>query len=260
MQLSGFDLFVWAATFLGHILLLLVLWKRHRAGDFPVFTTLIAANVARSIALYVVLHHLSHRAYFYSYWSMAVVDMVLQLLVFYELAVHVFCPVGVWARDVQKTFIGLVCGSVLVALLLTALASPATRTPVQAVVIRGSFFSATLISELFIGMMALSVTAGLPWKTHVARIAQGLGAYSLVSLVTGAAANYFGVSHDTHIYTALARVSVLTYLMCEAYWIVMLWREAPAPRELPEAMRMQIYSLQKQVEYDLIRIRSWRRS
>jgi hypothetical protein len=108
--------------------------------------------------------------------------------------------------------------------------------------------------------MALSVTAGLPWKTHVARIAQGLGAYSLVSLVTGAAANYFGVSHDTHIYTALARVSVLTYLMCEAYWIVMLWREAPAPRELPEAMRMQIYSLQKQVEYDLIRIRSWRRS
>jgi hypothetical protein len=259
MQLSGFDLFVWAAAFLGHVVLLLVLWIRHRAGDFPVFTTLIVTSVARTITLYFILHYLTTRAYFYSYWLMAVVDAVLQLLVFYELSSHVFCPVGVWARDVRRTFIGIVCASILVAAFLTWLASPATRTPVQAVVIRGNFFSSVLMSELFVGMLALSATAGLPWKTHVARIAQGLGAYSIVCVFTQAASSYFGVSHDTHTYTLLSHIQIFTYLICTGYWIVTLWQEAPAPRELPEEMRMQIYTLQRQVEHDLVRVRPWRR-
>jgi hypothetical protein len=259
MQLSGFDLFVWAAAFLGHIVLLLVLWKRRHFGAFPVFTTLIATNVARTIALYFILHHLTIRSYFYSYWSMAVVDAVLQLLIVYELSTYVFCPTGVWARDVRRTFIGIVCASILVAAFLTWLASPATRTPVQAFVIRGNFFSSVLMSELFVGMMALSVTAGLPWKTHAARIAQGLGAYSIVCVFTQAASSYFGVSHDTHTYTALSHFQIVAYLICTGYWITTLWQEAPAPRELPEAMRTQIYRLQRQVEYDLVRIRTWRK-
>jgi hypothetical protein len=51
----------------------------------------------------------------------------------------------------------------------------------------------------------------------------------------------------------------MTYLGCEVYWIVTLWQEPPAPRELPEAMRTKIYTLQKQVERDLEKIREWRR-
>ena len=260
MNVSGFDLFVWAATFLGHLLLLFVLWKRRRAAEFPVFTTLIATDVAKTIALYFVLHHLSKGTYFYSYWSMAVLDEALQFLLFYEIAVHVFCPLSVWANEVRKMFIGMVCGSALIALLLTLLASPVTQKRIQAVVIRGNFFCAVLISQLFLGMVILSARSGLPWKTHVARIAQGLGVYSLVSVVTGAAATYFGVAHDTHTFYVLARFRILTYFVCTCFWVVMLWNEAPAPRELPEVMRTQIYTLQKQLEYDLIRLRSWRRS
>jgi hypothetical protein len=52
----------------------------------------------------------------------------------------------------------------------------------------------------------------------------------------------------------------LVFLACEAYWIAMLWKKAPEPRELPEAMRAQIYTLQKQVERDLARIRAWRKN
>lgn len=260
MHLSGFDLFVWAAAFFGHILLLLVLWMRGRIGPFPAFTALIVTNVARTIILYFILLYLTNRAYFYAYWSMAVVDAVLQLLVFYELSSHVFCPLGMWARDVRKTFIEIVCASILVAASLTWLASPATRTPIQALVIRGNFFSSVLMSELFVGMMVLSSTAGLPWKTHVARIAQGLGAYSIVCVFTQAATNYFGVLHDTHTYRTLSQIQIVTYIVCVAYWVATLWQEAPAPRELPEAMRIQIYSLQRQLEYDLVKIRAWRRS
>jgi len=39
----------------------------------------------------------------------------------------------------------------------------------------------------------------------------------------------------------------------------MLWKEAPALRELPEAVRKKLYTLQKQVEDDLKKMRKWRR-
>jgi hypothetical protein len=258
MNLSGFDRFVWAASFCGQILLLLVLWIRHRAKTFPVFTIYTVESILKTIVLTVVFFHVSQRAYSYSYWYMGFADEALQLLVFYELAVHVFCPTGVWASDVRRTFFGLVGASTLVALLLTWLAHPAARLSIQIFILRSNFFSAVLLSELFVGTMVLSVTVGLPWKTHVARIAQGLGAFSMICAAKDIVSNYAGIGRDTHIFREMGYIQVLAYLACEAYWIVTLWQEAPAPRELPEAMRTKIYTLQKQVESDLEKIRKWR--
>jgi hypothetical protein len=70
---------------------------------------------------------------------------------------------------------------------------------------------------------------------------------------------YAGIKQDTHTFRELSRLQNMTYLGCEVYWIVTLWQEPPAPRELPEAMRTKIYTLQKQVERDLEKIREWRR-
>lgn len=257
MSLSGFDRFVWAATFCGHILLLVVLFARRRAGMFPAFTAFVAENICTTVILYFALHYLSLVAYRRSYFSLGVADEILQIFVFWELAVHVFCPTGVWARDVRRTFLGLVCASTLVSLSLTWLARPTARLPIQTFILRSNFFSAALLSELFVGMMVLSVTAGLPWKTHVARIAQGLGAYSLACVATDIVVDSIALSQHTRLYSELSHSLMLTYLACEAYWIVMLWQEAPAPRELPEAMRIKIYTLQRQVEHDLIKIRTW---
>ena len=71
----------------------------------------------------------------------------------------------------------------------------------QVVVIKGNFFSSVAMSELFVGMIALSVKSGLPWKTHVARISQGLGVYSIVDLVIETGHSYFGVGQNTQVYT-----------------------------------------------------------
>ena len=104
--------------------------------------------------------------------------------------------------------------------------------------------------EIFVGNLVLTATVGLPWKTHVARIAQGLGAYSLFGLAID-----IGITADTTVFAALMRAQKLVWLACQIYWIVTLWREAPAPRELPEVMRAQILLLQNRVRDDLIRIR-----
>jgi hypothetical protein len=257
MHLTGLDFVFWAVSFWGHITLLLVLVVRRRVALFPFFTTLIASNVLRTIVLYFVLNHGTKHDYFYTYWSLAVVDMVLQFCVVYEMASHVFRPLGEWAPDVRKSFVWLICGSIAIASALTYLATPATKILVRAVVIKGNFFSSVLMSEFFVGMIVLSTTVGLPWRTHVARISQGLGVYSILGVLTEAGHSYFGT--DSRIFTTLSHFRIAIYLACLGYWIVMLWQEAPAPKELPEEMRTQLVILQRRVEFDLQKLRAWRR-
>jgi hypothetical protein len=260
MHLSGFDLFAWAASFAGRLLILFVLFARGRAKLFPFFTALIAEETVATAARYLVFLHFSFSTYQYCYWSLGILDEVLQLFVLYEVAVHVFCPTGAWARDVHRTFLGLVGLSAILALLLTWLANPMAPRAIQAFILRTSFFSAALMSELFVSTVVLASTVGLPWKTHAARIAQGLGAYSIVCVGLGIINNFVGLSHGIDIFTQLSHIRSIVWMICEGYWIVMLSADAPAPRELPEAMRHQIYTLQRHVENDLIRIKAWRRN
>jgi hypothetical protein len=256
MRLTGLDLLFWTAGFFGHVALLLVLWTRRRAATFPFFTAYITANVLRTMVLYVVLHEGTKSDYYYTFWTLDIIDTILQLAVVYEMAAYTFRPLGVWARDRRSRFVWLVASSIAIATGLTWLASPPTRLWMQVVVIKGNFFSAALMSELFIGMMALSGSAKLPWRTHVAKISQGLGVYSMVDVVIEAGHGYFGLGHDNHIYVTFSHVRMAVYLACLAYWIIMLWYDEPPGRELTAAMSAQLFTLQKEVEYDLERLRS----
>jgi hypothetical protein len=260
MHLSAFDRFAWAAGSIGQILLLGVLFVRRRGGLFPMFTIYIANQLITGSVLSFILSHRPVAVYQGWFWALGLVGEVIEILVVCELATHVFCPTGVWVRDVRRTVITLVGASAVIAFLLSWAAQPATPRPIETFVLRNNFFSSALMSELFVGMVVLSTTYGLPWKTHTARIAQGLGTFSIISMALNIVANFVGLSHQHHTYKELSRIRVGMYLACEAYWIVMLWAEAPAERELPEAMRIQIYTLQRQVENDLIRIRSWRKN
>lgn len=258
MHLTAFDRFAWAAGFVEQILLLAVLFMRRRASSFPIFTVYVAKQLATAFILYFIFFHYRITVYQDWYWSASLVGEALILLVVWELATHVFCPTGVWASDVRRTAIALAGASAVIAFLLSYVAQPATPRPIQTFVLRSNFFSAALMSELFVGMVVLSSLYGLPWKTHAARIAQGLGTLSIIGMALDIVANFVGLSREQHTYRELSRIDVAIYLGCGAYWIVMLWAGAPEERELPESMRIQIYTLQRQVENDLRRIRSWR--
>ena len=107
-------------------------------------------------------------------------------------------------------------------------------------------------------MIALSVTAGLPWKTHVARISQGLGVYSVLTVVLEAARTYFGLRTNSQIYDDLSHVRMGVYLLCVTYWIIMLWRDAPRGREMTEGMRRQLAAINTGAALDLQKLRSRR--
>ena len=260
MHLTGLDLLFWAAGLGAHVALLCVLLLRRSFRVFPIFTTFILANVGRTLALYLVEHYGNKAGYFYTYWSLAILDTVLQLSVVYEMYFLTFRPLGKWARDLRGSFVWLVAGSIVVAIGLTWLATPHARLWMQVVVIKGSFFSSACMSELFVGMIALSVKAGLPWKTHVARISQGLGVYSIIDVLIEAGHSYFGVNRNTQMYTTLSHFRMTAYLCCAAFWIVMLSKDAKETRKLPESLRGQLILLQGNVDLQLERVRARRNS
>jgi hypothetical protein len=251
MQLTGLDLLLWLASFVGHVALLLVLLIRRRVRIFPIFTTFIVASIVRTIALFCIRRYGTKAEYFYSYWSLATVDVALQLGIVYEMMRQIFRPLGSWAKDVKSSVIQWASGSAAVAAFLTGFAKPATASWMQTAMIKGNFFTSTLMSELFVGMIVLSVRAGLPWKTHVARICQGWGIYSASQVLVETGHTYFGLKQNDQVYIELSHIRIVIYLACLGYWIVMLWREAPQARNMSNDMRRQVEQLHESADVDL---------
>jgi hypothetical protein len=256
MHLNGLDLLFWAAGLVGHITLLFVLLRKRYAGTYPIFTALIGGNVIRTIALYVILHFGTKSQYYFAYWWLEILDTALQLGVVYEVTSHIFRPRGEWARDVRGNLGWLICLSLVTAAGLTWLASPPTRFWMQTLVIKGDFFSSVCLSELFVGMLALSVAAALPWKTPALKISLGLGVYSTVEVIIEAAHGYFGIGRDNQVYVHLSHLRMAIYLCCLGYWIVSLWQEEPAPQRLTSDMHSQMAELQQEASRALQKLRS----
>jgi hypothetical protein len=257
MQLTGTDLLFWVAGLFVHVTLLVVLFTRRRAKTFPVFTTLIAANVLNGVVLFEIANYGTEHFYLVVYFVFAVLDLILQLSVTYELARDIFCPTGTWAPDVRKGFFILIVAGGPLALVLAALPTPDETTWIRSLITRGNLFSSAFQCELFVGMIAFSATARLPWKTHVARIAQGLGFLSSIGLLTEAGHNVLPKSST--LYQNLTLIRMTAYLLSAGYWIVMLWLNAPELRELPEEMRRQLFTLQAMLNNDLRKLRALKR-
>jgi hypothetical protein len=256
MHLTTLDLLFWAAGFVENIGLLFVLCYRRRTRTFPFFTTLAILIVIKTVILYLVNAYGTKSGYAYTYWTLSILDMMLQLCVVYEVASLVFRPLDVWAEDIRSSFVWLISVSLLVALGLTWLANVPAQTWMKAVTARGNLFASSLLSELFVGMMALSINVRLPWRTHVAKIAQGLGAYSLISVLIDTGRSYFGTTRDQPAFIAISHLRMAAYLGCVTYWIASLWANEQPARTMTEEMREKIFALQAQVAYHLDDLRS----
>ena len=256
MHLTGLDLLFWAAGFAENLALLLLLWYRRRAKAFPFFTALVTLVVIKTLALYFVNLYGTKKDYAHVYWTLAILDMTLQLCVVYEVASLVFRPLNVWAEDIRSSFVWLISLSLLVATGLTWMGSVPSPTWVQALTTKGNLFASTLLSELFVAMMGLSIKVKLPWRTHVAKIAQGLGAYSLISVLIDTGRSYFGVSREQPGFVAISHVRMAAYLGCVTYWIASLWPDELPGRTMTAEMREKMFTLQAQVAYHLQDLRS----
>ena len=113
-----------------------------------------------------------------------------------------------------------------------------------------------ILGELFVAMVALSVTIGLPWRTHAARLAQGLGLYAIFGIIFDAAHTHFGSGATDDTFRLLTHVQMILYLGCLSYWIVTLALPEPAPRRLPEHLHQELVALQRRAAMTLHLLRT----
>ena len=257
MDLSELDLLFWAMSFIGHVVLLSVLALRGRCRTFPIFTSLVVLNIMRTIVLFFIRRHDARSMYFYTFWSLAVIDVGLQFGIVYELSSKIFRPLGKWARDIKRKLLIWVIVSIVFTALLTLIPRPSSNFWMQGLILKGSFFSAALMSELFVVMVTLSAVAGLSWSSHVAKIATGLTAYSVATLVLETANTCLGLGGNGRIYDDFSRLRIAIYLCCVAYWIVALWRNAPPITKMPDHVRQQASTINQMVK---IRIEALRQA
>ncbi|HEV2646988.1 MAG TPA: hypothetical protein VGU46_11540 [Acidobacteriaceae bacterium] len=250
---------MWANPICG-ALIFLVLFMRRRASSFPIFTAWVATDTVITAVIPYVFYHCQNLTYRYTYRTLNILDAAFQLLVVYEICTHVFRPTGTWAPDVRRHLAAIAAGSTALALAFAALAHPEFPLPIQRLVWRIDLFSSSLICQMLVGMLVLSSIAGLPWKAHASRIAQVFGLSSFVALLVNIVTSGVNSVWLKHIFGPLMRGETTFGVGCELFLIVMLWQDAPAPQDLPQHLRNQIYTLQRQVENDLTRIRSWRNS
>ena len=254
MKVSLLDNALWAASFVGTLILFVVLLGRKRWLQFPVFTTLIGYYVLENIVVFLVLRYDSS-IYVKVYWVTFAIDFLLQVALIIEVARVVLRPTGTWLQDERTGFI--IAGTIgaLIAAGLTFAVNPSVPKTIDAWGIRAYLFTSLIFCELFLVAMFAAQKLGLVSRNHVMRLGQGLTAWALVSAMVDVAHSYYGATH-LHDFKSLEHVRTLAYIGAVVYWTASFWLEEPARRELPEEMQKYLVALHAKVQYDSTQVSS----
>ena len=245
---------LWAAGFIEHAALLLVLVVRGRWRTFPVFTTLIGFNAFRTILLVLIYRQYGFNAlYGRVYWVASFVDLGLQLGVIGELARVVLKPTGTWVQDAKKMFLLLGIGGSVVAAAIAYGINPSSPTTLDFWIEKGNLFSAMLTLELFASMLFASTRLGLLGSSHVMRLGQGWAAWAAADLISEGIFSRFGENWHGGV---LDSVRIVVYQAVTIYWIITLWRPEPKRRTLSAEMQAYLDGLHVQLQSELKHVSS----
>ena len=248
MSLSALDDALWAAGLLGHAVLLVVLLVRSRWRVLPVFSLLVAFEIARTCLLFLVLRHGSSQQYFLCYWSTGFLDYAFQLLLIFELARIALRPTGTWIKDAWKSFALWSAVGLAVAIAFGMLLHPPEMKGLDLWDLRVTVFTSMLTCEVFLSMSFAANRLGLRQGRYEVAIGQGIGFWSLISLGEQFAHGLLGWDRPFELFSHL-RMAV--YLVILVYWIGVLWQPEPEQAPLSPEMQRYIVALHAQVQYDL---------
>jgi hypothetical protein len=248
---------LWLITFLEQLVLLGILIGRKRVVRFPFFTTYIAFVIAQTVINFGVYRFASKGVYFWVYWSLALVDVMAQLGVVYEMAREVLRPTGTWSRDARVIF--LILGSVgaVLAAGLSFAVNPKATSGLFAWTVRLDLFASLLIAELVIAMFLAASRVGLHWRNWVMGLAEGLGLWVGLSLCVETAHSYFGWTRQ---YATFDELVTVAYMVALARWCVSFWRTEPERKPMSPEMHKYLVTLADSLDYDRSRLRSEGRS
>jgi hypothetical protein len=212
------DHLIWATGLLAHLLLLIVLFVRKRAGQFPWFTLLILFYLLRSIGLVAALRLSGRPAPVYTTLLIDMVDVLLQCAVLAELAWTALRPLGVLRRITMPLL--LFASGVLIVLRL----APRGPLALPNVLVLSHFLLSVLMVEWAIVLAFLLRPLRLSWRSPVAAITFGFGIYSAALLAGG---GYFTTGREMRDYVFFSFFRIVVYLLIVLFWAFTLWLARP---------------------------------
>lgn len=238
MGLTNLDIALWVAGFVGHLALLAVLLVRSRWRKFPVFTSLIAYQGAVTLVLFLISRQRSQHSYLVAYWSAALGDYCFQVALVFEIARNVLRSVGTWVREARTAFLLWSAVGTLLAAGLCLTITPPALSGLDLWEVRATLFTSLLTCELFLSISVAANRLGIPWRSHVMALGQGLVAWAAVAVAGDVAHVATGWRKELVLFD---QTRMYVYLGALLLWIVSFWRPEVDPA--PPSPEMQKYLL-----------------
>jgi hypothetical protein len=248
MNLSTWDNALWAAGFIGHVALVLVLVIRKRVREFPVFTGYIGFQALTTILLFLVSRDGTRHGYFLVYWITGFTDYIFQIAVIFEVARDVLRPTGTWVRDARRAFLAWGLGGLMAAATLALQIGPPQSKVFDLWDVRVTVFTSLLTCGLFLSMSAAANRLGLQQRSYVFALGQGFFAWTFCSLLEEFGHAIFGWDRE---FVIFVHVRMIVYLLVLVYWMVAFWLPEKARAPLSPEMKAYLVSLHEKVQYDL---------
>jgi hypothetical protein len=237
---------LWTFTFAAHLVLLVVLLGRDRAGRFPIFTAGIAVTAFRLLTVRLLSNRLPQMTFIEFMLITLTVSVVLSLLVLVELARKAFGTVqrGAWIA-------GSLAVMIIGALVIwkwgqwppwDALKTGSPWQLLQLIVQKGSRLAD--IETILVGLLiiALGSRFGAGWRTHTQRIVIGLSTVSIAQI--GLQATWENIVRHVRADPSMIRsmadqqrivalgdklsnANSMLFLAVLIWWIVTLWFDEP---------------------------------
>jgi hypothetical protein len=249
---------LWALILAGHLVLLIVLLGRNRAGRFPWFTASIALATVSLLANHLLHGKLTTIAFYWQSYTALALDAVIGIFVLVELARHVFSSGKARLLLKPRGWIGgtLVTVSIAIAAVWAwgpwpawaALKAQPAQLPLLLVILtgmKGQLFVTVLTIQVALLLRIFGARFGFGWRTHVQQIALGLSTNALGFLIVQGITDI--IQHTVHptsrqqydriirLVANLENARTALWFLVLIWWIIWLWRDEPGSSTLAGA-------------------------
>jgi hypothetical protein len=215
------DSALWALTLAAEAFLTVVILKRKMSRSYPILLTYLIFNLVEDPLAWA-LYNGSGDVYRRFYFTVTVLDYLLQFLLVVEIGRNVFAPSK---RSLPFRLWPIVTVAILICTILAAAFSPRLQ-PNGLNASAQSFATVTLGLAvlkvlLFAALAGFAQLLGIGWKNRVLQLASGLAFYGAVSLLVQLAISHIGdlnqVSYSAH-YQQLTQIQSAGYICTLLFW------------------------------------------
>jgi hypothetical protein len=215
------DSVLWALTLAAEAFLTAVILKRKMSRSYPILLTYLIVNLAEDLVGWVVFKG-SGGVYRRFYFTVTVLDYLLQFLLVVEIGRNVFAPSK---RSLPFRLWPIVTVAILICTILAAAFSPRLQSNgLNASTLSFATITlglAVLKVLLFAALAGFAQLLGIGWKNRVLQLASGLAFYGAVSLLVQLSISHISdlnqVSYSAH-YQQLTQIQSAGYICTLLFW------------------------------------------